>query len=247
MNERRLIVEKLQECLRANKITYRQVARVIKKSEATVKRLFKEENMDLERLESICSMMDMSISDLARMVEGVPQPVYQLSQEQEELLVEDKRLLLLAFLLINDWSVEEIADSYELSQQEIDTGLYALQRIGLIDLIQPGNRVKVLASRNFSWLRNGPINRLVWKKILPEFIQTTFRKDTEYVKIVPVMATHQTFEVITEEFERLARELHELAKEDARRYGPSEIFGHSAVMAMRQWVYSDFQELAKKT
>lgn len=245
MNQRTLMIRKLHDCLRANKVTYARVAAAIGKSEATVKRLFKEENMDLERLETICGMMDMTISDLARMADDLPQPVYELTLEQEGQLVSNHKLLLLAFLLINEYTVDEIAGSYALKPKEIEQGLYALHRIGLIDLIQPGNRVKVLASRNFRWQRHGPINQLVWRRLLPEFIKTTFRKDTEYAKFVPVMASHQTFKTMTEEFERLSRMLHELARQDTREFGPDELFGHSAVMAMRQWVFSDFVRFKK--
>ena len=58
-------VDTLKRCLKARGLTYKDVARKLKLSEASIKRLFSERSFTLQRLEQICLMMYMSFSDLA--------------------------------------------------------------------------------------------------------------------------------------------------------------------------------------
>lgn len=51
MSQTRLIVETLKRELRKQRITYRDVARRLDLSEASVKRLFSEKSFTLERIE----------------------------------------------------------------------------------------------------------------------------------------------------------------------------------------------------
>lgn len=84
--------------------------------------------------------------------------ISRLTREQEEELVADVRLLLVALLVRNRWGFEDIVREYAISETECVRLLARLDRLRLIEL-QPGNRVRLLVARNFRWIPGGPIER----------------------------------------------------------------------------------------
>ena len=60
------VFEALKMHLRARGLTYADVARTLRISEATVKRIFSEKNCTLARLEQICDVVEIDIGELAR-------------------------------------------------------------------------------------------------------------------------------------------------------------------------------------
>ena len=48
------LIDALKRCLRAQELTYRELAARIRMSEAAVKRMFSRRAMSLQRLEQIC-------------------------------------------------------------------------------------------------------------------------------------------------------------------------------------------------
>lgn len=67
VSESAQIIEVLKRTLKSRGITYRDLARRIGLSEASVKRIFSAETFTLERLETICMAMGMSMSEIVRM------------------------------------------------------------------------------------------------------------------------------------------------------------------------------------
>lgn len=65
-------------------------------SEASVKRLFSENSFSLDRLEQICDLLHLQISDLIHQMEKNTELTEQLTREQEKELVSDIKLLLIS-------------------------------------------------------------------------------------------------------------------------------------------------------
>lgn len=79
-----------------------------------------------------------------------------LSLAQEKELVSDIKLLLMAHFLINGLLFSEVISDYDISESEGVQLLAKLDRMRIIELL-PGNRVKMMISKNFQWIDNGPI------------------------------------------------------------------------------------------
>ncbi|MCP3672850.1 MAG: helix-turn-helix transcriptional regulator, partial [Gammaproteobacteria bacterium] len=108
MSEIKQISRTLKELLRQNKLTYRDVARQLEMSEANIKRIFSTDNFSLERLESICNIMKISLSDLFQIIEKQKVLPTKLTEKQEEVLSSDTKLLLVAVCTRDSWTIEEI-------------------------------------------------------------------------------------------------------------------------------------------
>ena len=61
--------------------------------------------------------------------------VEELDEEQEEVLVGDRKLLLVAFLLLNHWTVDQIVSAYDIDDLEMVRLLARLDRLKIIDLL----------------------------------------------------------------------------------------------------------------
>ena len=63
------VFEALKMHLKARGMTYADVAKALKISEATVKRIFASKNCTLERLDEICQLVQVDLAELARGME----------------------------------------------------------------------------------------------------------------------------------------------------------------------------------
>ena len=162
MSQTRPLIDTLKQELRKRRITYKQVAEVLDLSETSVKRLFSEEAFSIKRLEKVCELLHLDLSDLVHLMERNIDLTSQFTKEQEQELVSDIRLLLVALLLMNKLAFEEIIAVYDISETEGIRLLARLDRMKMIEL-QPGNRVKLMISQNFEWLPGGPIQKFFEK------------------------------------------------------------------------------------
>src|SRR5258708_40318346 len=69
--------------------------------------------------------------------------------------------------------LEDMVGSYKFSEREVLRLFYKLDQLKVIEL-QPGNRVRLLVSRHFSWRAGGPVQRYIHQKLLREFTSSHF-------------------------------------------------------------------------
>jgi len=235
----------LKSALKAHGKTYADVSMELGLSEASVKRLFSEESFSLQRLERICRMMGMEISDLVVMMqESGERRIARLTEAQEQTIVEDIELLLMAVCVLNRWTLDDIVDSFDIPGPRCIQRLVSLDRMGLIELL-PGNRVRLRIASNFAWRRNGPIQRFFQEKLQRDFFASRFDRKSEHLIVVNGMLSDNANAVFQRKMEKLARDFDELNADDAglpmeRRKGTT------VVLAMRPWSYGLFDRLRKK-
>ena len=179
MSQTRLIIDTLKKELRKHGINYRQEADKLALSEASVKRLFAEYSLSLDRLSRVCEPLNYEIADLIHELEKNAELTQQLTLEQETELVSDMKLLLMAHFLINKLSFEEIIRIYDISETEGVRLLARLDRMKIIEL-QPGNRVKLVIAHDFRLIPGGPIERFYEKTVQQEFFNSSFDGNGEY-------------------------------------------------------------------
>ncbi|HEY4637035.1 MAG TPA: helix-turn-helix transcriptional regulator, partial [Burkholderiales bacterium] len=117
------IVDALKRCLRARGMTYGALARELRLSEASVKRLFSRHTFTLSRMEQVLRVLEIDLAELARMTRGARSEDAELSLEQETLLASDERLLSVFWLLLNGWRFAEIVEAYIITRTELTLAL----------------------------------------------------------------------------------------------------------------------------
>lgn len=243
MSQTRPLIDTLKQELRKQRVTYKQVSEVLELSETSVKRLFSEEAFSIKRLEKVCALLHLDISDLVHLMERNIEWTTQLTLEQEKELVSDIRLLLVAMLLMNKLEFAEILGTYDISEPEGIRLLARLDRMKLIEL-QPGNRVKLMISPNFKWLPDGPIQKFFEQKVQLEFLNSSFNGAGEFRIFVSGMITRTANAEIVKKMQHLATEMNALNTE-SESLPTDQRFGTSLMMAIRPWEIEAFQALRR--
>ncbi len=244
MAQARSLVSALKQALKSRGVTYADVARGLKMSEASVKRVFARRTFTLERLDRICALLGIEITDLGRMIEHESERLTQLTRSQESEIVADSMLLLVAVHALSHWTLEDIVSTYLISKSECIRLLVRLDRLRIIELL-PNNRIKVLVARNFAWLPDGPIQRHFGAQVRTDFFQTRFDGKGERMAFVSGMLSRTSNAVIQHHIRRLCAELSELHNQDIE-LPLAERFGTSLLVALRPWSPAIFKKLQRK-
>jgi DNA-binding Xre family transcriptional regulator len=243
MSQTRPLIDTLKLELRKQHITYKQVSEVLDLSETSVKRLFADEAFSIKRLEKVCQLLHLDISDLVHLMEKNIDLTIQLTRDQETELVSDVKLLLVALLLMNKLQFAEIVGIYDISETEGIQLLARLDRMKMIEL-QPGNRVKLMISQNFKWIPNGPIQQYFESRVQLEFLDSSFTQAGEFRIFVSGMISRSANAEIIKKVQHLAQEMNDMNLE-SEALPLEQRFGTSLMMAIRPWEINVFEALRR--
>ncbi len=237
------LVTELKKALREAGITYRDVAAELGLSEASVKRLFSDANFSMQRLEKILALVQMDFADLVDRLRSSTERITELTPEQEEALVADPMLLLVTFLVVNRWRVDDMLATYAIDERDLERRLIQLDRLKMIEL-GTFHRYRLLTARNFSWHRNGPVQRAFAELIQREFFNSGFDADDERLRFLTGGLSGASRRQFNERLDQLVAEFDELAISDAR-LPRTERKTTSAVLALRPIEYSLFGQFRR--
>jgi DNA-binding Xre family transcriptional regulator len=243
MAQTRALIGALKQVLKSRQITYAELARRLAMSEASIKRVFARQTFTLERLDRICDLLGIEITDLAKMVEHDAERVTALTWAQEKEIVSNPKLLLVAVHALNHWTLDEIVEHYVISRTDCIRELARLDRLRIIDLL-PNNRIKLLVARNFSWLPDGPIRQLFRSQVQTDFFSGRFDGKGETLAFVSGMLSANSNAVILNHIRRISAEFTELHNQDTG-LAFADRFGTSLMIAMRPWLPEMFKKLRR--
>jgi len=227
------LVAALKRELRMRRINYATVARHLGLSETSVKRMFSREDIGLTRIDRICDLAGIEFSDLARTIASRQTVISQLTQQQEREFVADHKLMLVALSVLNYWSFERIVSSYSLSEAECTRLLARLDKLKFIELL-PGNRVRLLVSKAFSWIPDGPIQRLFKEQVQRDFFRSNFAAADELMILMNGDVAKSSVTALLARLKRIAGEFAETRSEDAG-LPANERSPITLVIAARPW------------
>lgn len=235
----------LKRELRSQGVTYADVAAKLRLSESSVKRLLSEKKLSLDRLELLCQVVGMEISDLVQKMAEERKRLDMLTEEQEREVAEDPRLLLVAVCVLNRWTFEEIVAIYTLDEHECIQHLAKLDRLKLIELL-PLNRFRLNVANDFRWIPGGPIQRFFQQEVQPGFMNSSFNGAGERLVFRSGMLSRGSNATLLKKIDRLVSEFKELHDDDAG-LPLEERFGSSMLVALRPWELSHFRELRRSS
>jgi len=241
MAEQSLILAELKRSLRERSLTYGAVAKKLNLSIASVKRLFSGGDLSLKRVDLICELLETNLAELLARARDRP-AVDQLTLAQEQEIVSDPKLFLIAWLVLNRTQLEDIARSYAFTEREVLKFLYRLDQLKVIEL-QPGNRARLLVSRYFSWRSDGPVQRYIHQKLLREFMSSHFAGSQEEFFFHGGLASEAALGEIKHVLRNTSRQCAEIIERDR---GPRDNRqGAAFLLALRPWSYSGFRQFER--
>jgi len=242
MADQARIVAELKRALREKGYTYAAVATKLGLSLASVKRLFASGDFSLRRVDQVCELLGMSLTEILERANERAAPTNPLTLMQEQEIVSDPKLFLVTWLVLNRTQFEEIVRSYRFTQAEALRYLLRLDRLKIIELL-PGNRVRLLVSRHFSWRTGGPVQKYIHQKLLREFLASHFSDSHEEFFFHGGAMTDSALLQVKRALQNASRECVEVIERDRGVAQPRR--GTAFVLAVRPWNYSGFSEFER--
>lgn len=239
------LVETIKRELKAQGLTYRQVAGALQLSEASVKRLFSTERFTVERLAQIAEVLGFTLTEIFQTAAAATPRLHTLTQSQEAELIADEKLLLVTVCALNDLPIAYIVCTYRLTQAEVMKRLRILDRMGLIELL-PGDRIRRRVRRDFDWLVEGPIRRYFSTQGLSDFLRNPSDDSLDSLDFTHGMLTDAAHAQLRVELRRLRSTLAALHEESI----PAPLaqkHGVGLLLALREWEPASFRKLRRST
>ena len=240
MNQSKQIINTIKQQLKAHDKTYFDVAQHLNLSEASVKRLFSQQDLSLSRLHAICELMEVELLDMMYLARQRRVELHQLSLSQEQLLVEQETLMLVLICVFSHWTFTDILDYYNFSTAELIKQLLILDKMGILELL-PNNKIKLRISTQFDWLPDGPIQHFFQDNLLQEFLKVPFKHQDELLLVRNGMLTQENNRLLQREMRKLAERFLQLSAEDS--HAPlADRQGSALFVALRPWVPAIFDK-----
>ena len=238
-----LLVERLKQELKARGITYAQVGSAIGLSEASVKRLFSKRDLTLGRLDAICAVAQIELTDLTRGIDPEERLLGELTEKHEAALVADPVLFLTATCALNLSSFEHILETYAIDEALLVKAFVKLDRLGFLRLL-PHNRYRLLVARTFRWLPNGPIQRY-FRQNADDYFDSGFDGADEFMVLLNARLSKAHAAALIDRLKRLSKDVSEQHIDDAR-LPPAQRRSMSLLLAVRPWQLEFMRKMERK-
>lgn len=234
----------LKDCLRARGITYAELARRLRLSEASVKRVFSARTFTLQRLQAICGVIGIDFYELARLAHSHDRSDGRLGIEQERALAAQPKLLVLFLLLLNGWRRAQIVADYAFSRREYARLAAELERLDLVAL-QPNGEARLRTARVIEWRAEGPVRSAYKQRVLGEFFRHDFDDAHADLRFEGYEMSAASIELIKRKLERLSEEFKALADTDATLERSART-SMGMVLALRPYVAFPFTRYQRR-
>ena len=230
--------------LKAAGITYAALARDLSLAESSIKRMFAQGEMPLSRVDDICRVLRTDYAELSRRVAASVPLRSELTLAQEQAVVADRVLLLVAMCVLSQWSLAQIVASYRISQAETVRCMTQLDRLGIIEL-RPLNRYSLKLAKTFRWRPNGPVMAYFRSHVVADYFDAGFDGESELLMLVHGQVGRSAAAAFNERLQRLAQDFAQqqsidqnLARHLKRPY--------TLVLGMRSWLFGAFRDLKRE-
>jgi DNA-binding Xre family transcriptional regulator len=237
------LVLALKKELKAAQMTYADLAQSLDMAESSVKRMLAKGDMSLSRIDAICRALKLDFGELARRVADAQPLLKELTQEQEKAVVADKKLLLCAICVLSQWTLDQIAQEYRLTEAECIRYFAQLDRIGIIEL-RPLNRYRLKLAKTFRWRPHGPVMHYFRDHAVLDYFNGGFDGPAESVLLVHGSVSRGIAPSFVDRLQRVAQDFAQQHQAD-QKLPAKDREGYTLVLAMRSWEFEAFAQLRR--
>ena len=235
------LVTALKQELKAAGLTYADVAQALGMAESSVKRMLAKGDMPLSRIDAMCRVLKLDFVDLARRVVESQPLLAQLSHAQEQAVVADRILLLVAICVLSQWTLEQITSTYRVTQAQAIAALAQLDRIGIIEL-RPLNRYRLQVAKTFRWRPHGPVMQFFRENVVDEYFAGGFDGEDEMLLLVHGSLGPGLASAFAERLQRTAEDFAQQHLAD-QRLPADKRKPYTLVIGLRSWWWQAFVDL----
>lgn len=244
MSSTRDLIDALKAELKTAGVTYADLAGHLGMAESSIKRMFSQADMPLSRIDEVLRVLRMDFAELARRVADAAPQRRELTEAQEQAVVADRKLLLVAICCLSQWTAEQMLATYTFTEAELVRHLVQLDKLGVIEL-KPLNRYRLLLDKTFRWRPEGPLMRYFRQHVVADYFSGGFDDDGEMLMLVHGQVG---LSLATAFNERLARVAQDFARQHLadQKLPPSQKRPYTLVLGMRSWLFAAFRDLRRE-
>jgi len=124
----------LKEVMKSRGLNYKDVSEELGMSESGFKKLMSSKDCSVSKLDEICSVLNLSFSDLAALSKDKKESLV-LNKKQEEVFIKNPSYYhFFVELISNDYNWEKVKDKHRLTKKKCISILTALDKVNLIRL-----------------------------------------------------------------------------------------------------------------
>lgn len=243
MSSTAFLFEAIKAHLRSRSLTYSDLAAGLGVSEGTVKRILSRRHCSTRQIDAICDYLQVELADLVRTAPRPRRLLESMTWNQEEEVTGDVKLFIVAVCALHLLSAEEMLRYYEMSEAECLSKLLRLEKIGFLEL-RPGNRYRLLVSRTFRWIPDGPIARFA-KREMADFFDHSFDEPGELLQVLNVRVSDASRVSLLSRLQQVAEAYSEQHVADAC-LPLNQRHAVSVWLAVRSWEPRMFKALRRK-
>lgn len=244
MSTPEVLMQVLRSEMRAAGLTYKGLGEKLDLSESSIKRMFSQGDMSLTRMAQICKAVGVAMEDVLRQAADATPHADTLTLEQEKSLVSDPKLLLVAISCLGHWTMEQIVETYDISETECIGYLVKLDRLALIEL-KPGNRYRMRVSLAFRWLPDGPVQHFFRRAVVDDYFAGRFDGPGEALLCVHARLSDPSAMELVHKIRQLAGELARLHQDD-QRLPLKDRDGYTLMLGFRSWEFKQLTAMRRK-
>lgn len=159
------IQKTLKEQMRKKHFSYADFAKSLEVSEATIKRRLNGEDISIEQLREMASVMDIGFYELIELSKQQDNQVHTFTLEQENFLAKDLNHILVFRQLLMKNNLSKIIKITKMTEGALRKILRQLEEHALIK-VMPQDRILMQVSFPFAWISAGPLEKTYDKLIL---------------------------------------------------------------------------------
>jgi transcriptional regulator with XRE-family HTH domain len=244
MSSTRDLITALKVELKAHGLTYADLADHLGMAESSIKRMFSQGDMPLSRIDEVLRVLQLDFTELARRVADTRPLRRELSVAQEEAVVAERKLLLVAICCLSQWTFEQIVATYALSEAEAVARLTQLDRLGIITL-RPLNRYRLLVAKTLRWHPDGPVMRYFRAHVVGDFFDADFGAEGELLMLVHGQIGRSLATAFNDRLARVAQDFAQQHLAD-QHLPPAQKRHYTLLIGMRSWLFGAFRDLKRQ-
>lgn len=204
----------LKKALKTKGLNYKMLAEHLDISEASVKRIFSQGSLSLERISAILEWADLSLLDIARLMDTASLELRQeLTVEQEEVLASNSELCAFFHQLLFGKTIRALKRSGSYDVAKIDRFKASLSNLGLAALTA-GGELQLLVGRGVRWQPQGPMVKTYGKLLKQEFLNGNFEGNGAYNNFITRSLTPANHIAVKKKIKALVEEIDILTSQD---------------------------------
>jgi len=245
------ILDSLKLIMKEKDLPLASIAKTMEISEATLKRGLSTGQLSLERLEKICSILEVNLNQILQNNQTASQKsktppnshvreeFFELNEEQESFFVKNPECLTYFYALHFHNDLDRLKKDFALTDIECDRFLDTLAEYHLISFDEQGN-IEIPFNGEIVWIEGGLLEQTFYPEAQSEFLDHNFSEKDEHFYFQAMELSPKTSQKFFNDLQKLIHKYESLSAVESEANVKFPEFG--VLVALRPWTFSLFRK-----